>query len=218
MKKLVIFDLDGTLVDSIYDLGDCVNTALRAFSLPENSLKDYYSFVGNGIENLIRTSMRERGRDDELYLKVREVFDREYRLHSNDKTRPYEGVPQLLKSLSEKGIETAVLTNKAQEFVGAILKKSFPCHKFSSVYGQREGIPRKPDPQALLSLVRELKVEVSDCVYVGDSEVDVKTAENAGMDLVCVLWGFRKPEELENAGATKMVSTAQELLREILSM
>ncbi len=218
MKKLVIFDLDGTLVDSIYDLGDCVNTALRFFGLPENTLSEYYSFVGNGIENLIRTSLKDRGNDDELYKKVREVFDREYKAHSNDKTCPYEGVEALLDVLSEKGIETAVLTNKAEEFVGAILKKSFPNHEFSVARGQREGIPRKPDPEALLRLIEERGFQIQDCVYVGDSEVDVRTARNAGMDLICVLWGFRSREELETSGAEIMVSDTDELLREILSM
>ena len=218
MKKFVIFDLDGTLVDSIYDLGDCVNTALRAYDLPENTLEEYYSFVGNGIENLIRTSMKSKGDDDELYKKVRVVFDREYKLHSNDKTVPYEGVGEVLHILSEKGISTAVLTNKAEEFVPEILHKAFPSHKFTYAWGQREDIPRKPDPQGLLKLIEESGFELSQCVYIGDSEVDVKTARNAGVDLICVLWGFRSREELVSSGAETLVFSADELLEKILSM
>ena len=218
MKKFVIFDLDGTLVDSIYDLGDCVNTALRAYDLPENTLKEYYSFVGNGMENLLRTSMKSKGDDDELYKKVRDVFDREYKLHSNDKTVPYEGVGEVLGILSEKGISTAVLTNKAEEFVPEILEKAFPSHKFTYAWGQREDIPRKPDPQGLLKLIEESGFDVSECVYIGDSEVDVKTARNAGVDLICVLWGFRSCEELVSSGAGTLVASAEELLEKILSM
>ena len=218
MKKFVIFDLDGTLVDSIYDLGDCVNTALRAYDLPENTLEEYYSFVGNGMENLIRTSMKSKGDDDELYKKVRVVFDREYKLHSNDKTVPYEGVGEVLHILSEKGISTAVLTNKAEEFVPEILHKAFPFHKFTYAWGQREDIPRKPDPQGLLKLIEESGFDLSQCVYIGDSEVDVKTARNAGVDLICVLWGFRSREELVSSGAETLVSSADELLEKILSM
>ncbi len=218
MKKFAIFDLDGTLVDSIYDLADCVNTALRTHNLPENTLKEYYSFVGNGIENLIRTSMKEQGSNDELYKKVRADFDKEYALHSNDKTCPYDGVAQLLEELSQKGIETAVLTNKAEEFVYAILARAFPFHKFSFAWGQREGLERKPSPQGLLMLIEESGFAKEDCIYIGDSEVDVETAKNAGVDLICVLWGFRSEAQLIAAGAERMASNTEELLKEIITL
>ncbi|MBQ8000013.1 MAG: HAD-IA family hydrolase [Ruminococcus sp.] len=218
MKKLVVFDLDGTLVDSIYDLADCVNTALRKHNLPENTLSEYYSFVGNGMENLIRTSLKSQGNNDELYKAVRADFDIEYAAHCNDKTCPYEGVAELLTQLEDKGIATAVLTNKADEFVGGILSRCFPEHKFSAFWGQRQGIERKPSAQGLLMLIQELGYKVEDCVYIGDSEVDVKTANNAGMDLVCVLWGFRSKDELISAGAKRMVSTAEELLQAIITL
>lgn len=218
LKKIVVFDLDGTLIDSIYDLADCVNTALRKHNLPENTLSEYYTFVGNGIENLIRTSMKAQGGDDELYGKVRADFDEEYKTHCNDKTRAYEGIPELLSELSRKGIATAVLTNKADEFVSGILHKCFPEHRFEAHWGQRQGIERKPSPQGLLRLISELGFKKEDCVYIGDSEVDVKTAHNAGVDLVCVLWGFRSKEELVSSGADVMVSNADELLKAILTI
>jgi len=217
LKKLVIFDLDGTLVDSIYDLADCVNSALRAYNLPENTLAEYYSFVGNGIENLIRTSMKSQGNNDELYRKVRTFFDEEYRLHCNDKTCAYKGVAQMLSALQAKGIKTAVLTNKAHNFVEGILDKCFPEHSFSLAWGQQEGIDRKPSPQGLLKMISELGCDISECVYVGDSEVDVRTAENAGVELICVLWGFRSKEQLICAGAECMVETAEELLQKIIT-
>ena len=218
MKKFAIFDLDGTLVDSIYDIAHCVNTALRAHNLSENTLKEYYSFVGNGMENLIRTSLKEHGNNDELYKKVRKTFDYEYKLHSNDKTCPYEGVAELLERLAEKGIETAVLTNKADEFVDEILAKAFPSHKFAFAWGQRAGIERKPSPQGLLKLIEEAGFVKEDCVYIGDSEVDVETARNAEMDLICVLWGFRSEAQLLEAGAEIMVSDTSALLSQILAV
>ena len=218
MKKIVIFDLDGTLVDSIYDLADCVNLALRKWNLRENTLEEYYSFVGNGMESLIRSSMKHRGGDDALYKKVRADFDLLYKEHCNDKTVPYDGVAELLEALNFQGIKTAVLTNKAEEFVEGILKKCFPHHNFSVAWGNKEGRKRKPDPEALLSLVKESGFNISDCVYVGDSEVDVKTARNASMDLVCVLWGFRSREQLIESGAELMVSDSKELYDALISM
>ena len=218
MKKLIIFDLDGTLVDSIYDLADCVNAALRMHDLPENSLEEYYSFVGNGMENLIRCAMKQRADDDTLYRLIRADFDVIYKEHCNDKTIPYDGVARLLAKLCEQGIYTAVLSNKAHEFVDGILKKCFPEHTFSFAWGNREGFKRKPDPEALWALVKEAGYEIDDCIYVGDSEVDVKTARNAGMDLVCVLWGFRSKEELKANGADVMVADCEELYKTIISM
>ncbi len=212
MKKLVVFDLDGTLVDSIADLGIAVNIALKEYNLPLNPMSDYYTFVGNGMEDLVRRSMRDKGRDDELYLKVRKVFDAYYHAHSNDNTKAYEGVSELLNELKLKGIRTAVLTNKAHEYVGDILKKCFPDFTFDLYYGQRQGIERKPHPQSFELLLTELNISKEDCLYIGDSEVDVKTAFNAEVDLVAVNWGYRSEETLKNTGAEIIVSTPKEIL------
>lgn len=212
MKKLVVFDLDGTLVDSIADLGIAVNIALKEYNLPLNPMSDYYTFVGNGIEDLVRRSMRDKGSDDELYLKVRKVFDAYYHAHSNDNTKAYEGVAEVLNELKLKGIRTAVLTNKAHEYVGDILSKCFPDFTFDLYYGQRQGIERKPHPQAFELLLAELNISKEDCLYIGDSEVDVKTAFNAEVDLVAVNWGYRSEETLKNTGAEIIVSTPKEIL------
>ncbi|MBQ8572830.1 MAG: HAD-IIIA family hydrolase [Ruminococcus sp.] len=212
MKKLVVFDLDGTLVNSIVDLGNAVNIALKEYNLPLHPMADYYGFVGNGMEDLVRRSMNEKGGDDNLYLKVREAFDAYYNAHSNDNTVPYQGVSELLQKLNEMNIKTAVLTNKAQQFVGDILDKCFPEHSFSAIYGQRQAIKRKPDPEAFELLLKELKVNKQDCLYVGDSEVDVKTAINAGIDLVAVTWGYRSVDVLKSAGAEVLVNTPKEIL------
>ncbi len=212
MKKLVVFDLDGTLVDSIYDLGNAVNFALKEYNLPLHPMSDYYTFVGNGMEDLVRKSLGDKGGDNELYLKVRKIFDSHYNAHSNDNTSAYDGISELLETLKSKGIKTAVLTNKDQEYVGAILDKCFPCHKFDLYYGQRQGVMRKPHPQAFELLLDELKVAKDDCLYIGDSEVDVKTAFNAEVELVAVTWGYRSVKTLLDAGAKNIVNTPKEIL------
>ncbi len=212
MKKLVVFDLDGTLADTIDDLGYAVNFALKENNLPELPLGIYHTLVGNGMEDLVRRSMGERGTDDKLYLKVRKAFDEYYDAHSGDNTIPYDGISELLLELSRQGVATAVLTNKAHRYVGAILEKCFPYHRFSLFYGQREGIARKPHPEALELMLSELEFTKEECLYIGDSEVDVKTALNAGVDLVAVTWGYRSAEEIKNAGASVLVSTPREIL------
>lgn len=212
MKKLVVFDLDGTLVDSIVDLGNAVNFALKNHNLPLHPMSDYYTFVGNGMEDLVRRSMGSVGSDNELYLKVRKDFNEHYNTHSNDNTIAYEGISELLEALKCRGIKTAVLTNKAQEYVGDILKKCFPNFTFDLYYGQRQGVERKPHPQAFEMLLKELKVSKEDCLYIGDSEVDVKTAFNAGVELVAVTWGYRSVEIIKEAGAEIIVDTPKEIL------
>ena len=212
MKNLVVFDLDGTLVNSIVDLGNAVNYALKEYNLPLHPMDDYYNFVGNGMEDLVRKSMGDKGSDDELYLKVRKAFNGYYNVHSNDNTVAYEGVPELLSDLKSKGIKTAVLTNKAHEYVGEILSKCFPDFTFDLYVGQQKGVERKPHPQSFELLLKELDVKKQDCLYIGDSEVDVKTALNAKVDLVAVTWGYRSVEILKNAGAKILVNSPKEIL------
>lgn len=212
MKKIVVFDLDGTLVDSIADLGNAVNFALKEYNLPLHPMSDYYGFVGNGMEDLVRRSMGDKGADDQLYAKVRKAFDGYYNAHCNDNTVPYEGIAELLYELKSKNIKTAVLTNKAQQYVGGILAKCFPDHSFAAFYGQRNGVERKPHPQGFELLLSDLGVKKEDCLYIGDSEVDVKTAQNAGVDLVGVTWGYRSKDVLVNAGAEILADTPKEIL------
>ena len=212
MKKLVVFDLDGTLVDSIFDLGNAVNFALKENNLPLHPMSNYYTFVGNGMEDLVRRSMNEKGTDDELYIKVRKVFDEHYNAHSNDNTVAYNGIRELLASLKSKSVKTAVLTNKGHQYVGAILDRCFPDHEFDLYYGQRQGIERKPHPQSFELMLDELNVAKEDCLYIGDSEVDVKTALNAGVDLVAVTWGYRSADIIKEAGAEILVNSPEEIL------
>lgn len=218
MKKIAIFDLDGTLVNSIYDLAGSVNIALRNASLPENELEDYYYFVGNGMEHLVRSAMREKGSDDELYRIIRADFDRQYAIHCNDKTCAYEGLSELLQRLHTAGIKTAILSNKAESFIKGIVEKNFPENNFLAAWGQREGVERKPSGDGVKKLLKELRYRESECVYIGDSDVDVLTARNAGVDIIGVLWGFRTREELEKAGADRIAATPQELYDHIVSI
>ena len=212
MKKLVVFDLDGTLADTISDLGFAVNFALKENNLPTLPMGIFHTLVGNGMEDLVRRSMGEKGQNDELYLKVRKDFDEYYDAHSGDNTVPYEGIAELLSELESRGILTAVLTNKAHQYVGDILEKCFENHSFTLYRGQQEGIKRKPHPEALRLMLNELNCSEEDCLYIGDSEVDVKTAINANVDLVAVSWGYRTADQIRNAGASVIVSTPREIL------
>ncbi len=218
MKKIAIFDLDGTLINSIYDLADSVNAALALWDLPCHSTASYYTFVGNGMEHLVRTAMGDKGSDDTLYSQVRADFDRIYAEHCNDKTCAYDGLEDVLSKLESAGIDTAVLSNKAHVYVGDILKKNFPHHSFSLAWGQQDGIKRKPDGEGVLRMLDALGYDQSDCVYIGDSNVDVLTAQNAGVDVIGVLWGFRSEEELREYGAQNIVSTPEQLYNMIITL
>ena len=192
MIKLAVFDLDGTLVDSLTDLALSVNKGLKKAGLPEHPIEKYNKFVGNGREMLIRRAIGE-GCTEELFDSVIGTFDREYRLHCNDNTAAYDGCAEMLERLASGGIYTAVLSNKPDEFV-------------------------KPDPEALHAMLALHGISPDECVYVGDSDVDVFTAQNSGVKMAGVSWGFRGREELLNAGAPFVADTADELAEYILSL
>ena len=210
---MAIFDLDGTLVDSLTDLALCVNKGLKNAGLQEKPIKNYNHYVGNGRENLIRRTMGEACNDEVLFNIVMDTFNTEYAIHCNDNTCAYAGCDTMLKNLSDKGIKTAVLSNKPDEFVGRILKKIYPHHTFVEAWGQKPEYKRKPDGEALLAILDKYGIDKSECVYIGDSDVDVFTAQNAGVKMIGVEWGFRGREELLQAGASDVAKTADELLR-----
>ena len=218
MIKIAVFDLDGTLVNSLTDLALSVNAALRAEGLPVHPIERYKHFVGNGRDMLVRRAMGAKAEDIELFNSVMEIYNREYKLHCNDNTTAYDGCADLLRGLSERGIMTAVLSNKPDEFVEAILGKLYPEHRFDEAWGQKPQYPCKPDGAALNAILQLHSVEPQECVYIGDSNVDVYTAQNAGVKIAGVSWGFRGREELLAAGAPFVADTAQELLEYILSL
>jgi len=213
MYKAVIFDLDGTILDTIEDLADSMNYALAANNLPARTLDEVKSFVGNGIMNLVRRACGEE-EITETVNSVYDVFCTYYSEHCADKTKPYEGIPQLLAELKAAGVKTAVVSNKADVRVKPLAEKYYP-GLFDIAVGERTGIPRKPAPDAVLDVVRTLGVALNEAVYIGDSEVDVKTAINARMPLIAVSWGFRDKKVLLDAGAVSIADSV-DILREKL--
>lgn len=215
MYRLAIFDLDGTLLNSIGDLMSACNVALAHFNYPLHEEKDYKQFVGNGIYKLVERALPIEDRGEECVKEVKAVFDAYYKEHSLDQTRPYEGIIELLTALKAEGIPCCVLTNKAQAYAKELVKHFFG-DLVQEVIGQREGIPTKPNPIGVIQLLESYKVEPSECIYVGDSNVDIKTAENAGVDAIGVLWGFRDEKELKEAGATYLAKDTHMLKTQIL--
>ncbi len=212
--KLVIFDLDGTVLDTLGDLCDSVNYSLRRYNLPERSIKEVRAFVGNGIRRLIDLSVPENT-DILITDSVFETFKAHYREHSCDKTKPYTGITELLQELKKHGILTAVVSNKADFAVKNLIEKYFS-DLFSYSAGEKNGIPRKPSPDMVHNAIEFFGVSSEDAVYIGDSEVDVITSENSNIDSVIVTWGFRDKDELQKAGATVFANDVTELKNMLL--
>ena len=213
--KLIIFDLDGTILDTLDDLTDAVNYSLKENQLPLRTKDEVRSFVGNGIRKLIERSVPQ---DTSVVLtdKAFSCFKEYYSIHNCDKTCPYEGITKLLESLRADGIITAVVSNKADNAVKKLIDRYF-CSKFDFYIGERDGIPRKPAPDSLLEIINNTGADFSETLYIGDSEVDYETSANTGIDCILVDWGFRSREFLEKSGAKSIVSTISSLKAEIYS-
>lgn len=213
MYKAVLFDLDGTLLDTLDDLTDAVNYALEKYGLSMRTRDEVCSFVGNGIVRLLQLAV---GDDCPNFEGVLAEFRSYYKAHCADKTKPYEGIIPLLKELKARGVKTAVLSNKADFAVQPLVEEYF--HGFiDAAQGENEaeGVLRKPNPQGVFAIAKRLGVELSDAVYIGDSDVDIKTAQNAGVACISVAWGFRDEEFLRDHGAAKVVNAPLEILSEI---
>jgi phosphoglycolate phosphatase len=197
MYSLAIFDLDGTLLDTLGDLHSSVNFALRKFRFPERTIDEVRSFIGNGVVKLMERSTPENT-DEETQQRCLDAFRKYYLQHMSDTTAPYVGVTELIKELRAQGIKIAVVSNKPDSAVKALCAEYFP-----GVYALGESVdcPRKPAPDMVRKAMAAIGVE--HCVYVGDSEVDVATAKNADVPCLSVLWGFRDKEELERSGAVQ---------------
>lgn len=215
--KLVIFDLDGTVLDTLDDLADSVNAVLVKNGYSTHSREKVCSFVGNGIRRLIERAV-PAGTSDEDIARVFADFTAYYALHCADKTAPYTGIPEMLAELRAAGVKTAVLSNKADLATKSLCNTYFR-GLFDVVAGEREkeGIPKKPAPDAVLAIMQQCDAAAADTVFVGDSDVDIKTAVNAGVDAVLVSWGFRTADFLRANGARTIVHTSQELQAKILS-
>ena len=208
---LIIFDLDGTLINTIDDLGQACNHALSACGFPTHQIADYPRLVGNGINRLIERALPEEHRNEETVLRLREHFVPYYDAHNCDLTRPYKGIPELLQALKAQGHRLAVASNKYQAATEKIVAQLFP-GIFDVVLGEREGVKRKPDPQIVYDIVEAIKQGGKEILYVGDSLVDAETAQAAGATLVLCTWGFCTEEQLKTAQPNYMIQHPSELL------
>ena len=214
MIKLIIFDLDGTLVNSIEDLADSSNYALTKNGFPTHEGYKYKHFVGDGVQMLIKRALPENSRSDETILKVKADFSEYYNEHYSSKTKPYNGINELLSELKAKEISMAVASNKPDEFSKVIVSLFFG-DTFTFVQGNTTQIPKKPDPQIVFFILEKLNIKKSECLFVGDSDIDIMTAKAAGIKSIGCLWGFRDLEELTTAKADHIVSEPIEILKYI---
>lgn len=213
--KAVIFDLDGTIINSLDDLADSANAMLQGYGYPVFPVERYRYFVGNGSRKLIERVLPERKRSsefiDEALAKYKEIYEKRILA----KTRPYAGILEMLEALRQKGIPLGLCTNKHMEAADAIVRGLFPAGTFQQVIGDRPGYPRKPDPKAALEVVAALGVQPAETAYLGDSLVDMQTAVHAGFLPVGVLWGFREKDELVEHGAEVLLKEPAELLEKV---
>lgn len=208
-KNTVIFDLDGTLLDTLGDLHASVNHALGEVGLPLRSRDEVRRFVGNGIRLLMERAVPE-GTPDELTDAAFEAFKTHYSAHCRDTTAPYPGIRELLAELKAAGLRLGVVSNKADAPVNELIGHYFP-GVFGAVIGERPGVRRKPAPDAVLTALETLGAQTDDCVYVGDSDVDAQTAQNAGVPCILVSWGFKDRAFLETLGAYAIADSAPDV-------
>lgn len=211
----VIFDLDGTVLDTLQDLADSVNWVCERFGWPTHPREKYKYFVGNGMVRLLERATPPEAKDPGVWERVQEQFHAYYGAHKQDNTCPYEGMPGVLERLKEEGVSIAVLTNKPNEPARAVMEHYYP-GVFPFVQGAMPDLPVKPDPTLLRRLMECMGAKPDTTLFVGDSNVDIQTAKNGGLRSCGVLWGFRAREELEGEGANYIASTPQELAHIIL--
>ena len=207
---VIIFDLDGTLINTIDDLGQACNHALAACGFPTHKIEDYPRLVGNGINKLIERALPEEHRNEQTVLRLREYFVPYYDDHNCDLTRPYDGIPELLHTLKAEGHYLAVASNKYQAATEKIVAQLFP-GMFDVVLGERKNVARKPDPQIVYDILLD-RSDKSETLYIGDSLVDAETAQAAGVKLILCTWGFCTEEQLMTANPDYMVHHPAEIL------
>lgn len=212
--KAIIWDLDGTLLDTLQDLADAVNHSLETYSLPVRTKEEIRAIVGRGIRHLVENAV-PTGTDPAITDAVFGEFCTYYAAHSADATAPYAGIPAMLEKVSRAGVKMAIVSNKADFAVQDLVMRYFG-EEITLAVGAREDIPKKPAPDMVEYALARLGVTKAEAAYVGDSEVDVLTARNTGMDCLAVDWGFRSRETLREAGAERIFSTPQELMETIL--
>ena len=216
MTKLVIFDLDGTLIDTMEDIADACNHSLEACGYPLRRLDEFNMLVGRGVKNMLRGALPEDKRTDEMTETMYSHFVPYYNEHICDKTRPYPGMYETLDALTAKGIALAVASNKYQAGTELLMKKLFGKYNFVSILGQREGKPIKPDPQIVMDAMEAAGcTDKSEVVYCGDSDVDMQTGINAGVRTIGVTWGFRTREELSAYSPWRLADKTEDIMKAI---
>ena len=210
--QAVIFDLDGTLLDTLQDIADSVNRVLAARGLSGHATEAYRTLVGDGSAVLVTRALPEKHRRPEIINSCLQGYLDDYQQNWHQSTRPYDGIQDLLVQLQDRRIPMAVVTNKPHRFTSSMMARYFGSFHFHPVLGQQDGIPKKPDPHLALAAAQEMGVAPSDCYFVGDSATDMHTARNAAMHPIGAGWGFRTAEELYNAGALTVLDHPLELL------
>ena len=209
----VIFDLDGTLLDTLDDLADACNRVLAAAGLPNHPIDQYRYFVGDGLQTLIQRILPEDLRDEKHVREFANTFRQDYIMNWKVKTRLYEGIETMLNSLQNMNISMNVLSNKPHEFTELCVRNFLGSWSFDVVLGQKDGVARKPDPAGALDIAGKIRVAPADTLYVGDTATDMQTALAAGMFPVGALWGFRTEDELRQNGAGLLIGQPQELIQ-----
>ncbi len=214
MYKAVIFDLDGTLFDTLPDIQAVLNCTLKKYNLPELSRGQTMSYIGNGAKELVRLAI---GKDNEYRLEeILSAYKKEYAANNGELSRFFEGEEEAVCALKARGIKLAVFTNKPHAVALKTNERYFEKFGFDCVLGQTDELPLKPAPDGVYKILKELNVSASDCLFVGDGEADVQTAQNAGLDCVSVLWGYRTKEQLKAAGATRFAQDFAQLQQIVL--
>ena len=212
----MIFDLDGTLLYTVPDIAAATNQALAACGYPVHSEKEIASYIGNGINKLFERALPEEARNKEEVLRIRSLFLPYYGEHCADMTRPFDGIPELLAAICRRGIKVAVASNKYHPATVKLMQHFFPEIPFCAVFGEREGVPRKPEPAIVWDILRVAGISVSgdgreSVLYIGDSGVDMQTAANAGIEAVAVTWGCRTREELASCSPAYIVDRPEQI-------
>lgn len=210
--KAIIFDLDGTLLDTIDDLADSMNGVLARRGIPTHDVDKYKYFVGDGMSTLVKRALPQDISNDSLVSECITEMREEYGKRWANKSCPYEGIPELLDMLAAEGIKTAILSNKPDEFTKIVVEKLLSRWKFEVVLGERSGIPKKPDPTGAMEIADLLNIPPEEFLYLGDTNTDMLTANAAGMYAVGVLWGFRKADELIKSGAQILLEKPVDLI------
>ena len=210
--RAVLFDLDGTLLNTLQDIADSVNKGLAYLGFPQHRTETYKGLIGEGRDVLVLRALPENHRDNDMGQKLLTNVNAEYAIHWADHTRPYPGIPELLDALITNGIKIAVLSNKADDLTNICVTRLLSRWGFALIAGSKPSVPNKPDPTAALQIAKQLDIRPSQFLYLGDSGIDMKTANSAGMYPVGALWGFRSAKELLAAGAKTLIAYPEELL------